>query len=56
MTEVNPIEEFTEAYIKSLNWSDATDDYTRTLVAGNLRTFAYKLEEFIKAQDARPLN
>ena len=32
-------QEFIENYIKSLTWSDATDDYLRTLVAGNLRAF-----------------
>jgi len=28
-----------EDYIKNLQWSETTDDYARTLVAGNLRGF-----------------
>lgn len=59
MTEIiNPVEEFTEAYIKSINqgWSKGTDDNVITLVTGNLRTFSHKLAEFIESQNSIPLD
>lgn len=52
----SPIDNFTEAYIKSLDWSKETDDYSRTLVAGNLRAFSHKLAEFIASQNTIPMD
>lgn len=53
-TQIDPIEQFTEAYIKSLIWQEYTDKVVITFVAGNLRSFSYKLEEFIKSQNTIP--
>lgn len=40
-----PSSEAVEEYIRSLDWGDDTDDYVRTLVAGNIRAFSAWLRE-----------
>lgn len=44
-----------EKYISSLQWSDQTDDYTRTLVAGNIRAFAAWLEDLTAPNTSEPI-
>ena len=40
MTQIDPFDDWVEAYINSLHWSFGTSDYEKTLVAGNLRGMA----------------
>ncbi len=37
-----------EDYIQSLDWSEETPDYTKTLVAGNIRAYAAHLRNHIE--------
>lgn len=54
--KIEQIDEFTEAYIKSIQngWDKDTDDFVKTCVYGNLRTFSHKLSEFIISQNTIP--